>query len=64
MDKIDFQSTTHSAREMAGPGNNGKSQSLHLDRQIIRTLTGAELKFVGGGGGTSCGAMTTSSKSR
>jgi hypothetical protein len=40
---------TQAADETAAPSNFSKSQSLRLDKQIIRTLTGAELKLVGGG---------------
>jgi hypothetical protein len=49
MDKIDDRSTVESAAEAAGAGKSSKSQSLRLDKQTIRTLTGAELRSVGGG---------------
>jgi hypothetical protein len=38
-----------SVEETAGTSKPRKSQSLRLDKQTIRTLTGAELKLVGGG---------------
>jgi hypothetical protein len=49
MDKINVRSTVQSADETAGTSNIRKSHSLRLDKQIIRTLTGAELRLVGGG---------------
>jgi hypothetical protein len=49
MDKIEDCSTAQCAEETAGSNRVRKSQSLHLDKQIIRTLTGAELRLVGGG---------------
>ncbi len=49
MQKIIERSTAQSAEEGAGPSELRKSQSLRLDKQTIRTLTGAELKRVGGG---------------
>ena len=53
MNKIEDRSTDQSAQETAGPSNFRKSQTLRLDKQIIRTLTGRELKIVGGA--TICG---------
>jgi hypothetical protein len=38
------------AEEKAGASKSRKPQSLRLEKQTIRTLTGAELKLVGGGG--------------
>ena len=49
MKKIEDRSTVESAAEAAGASKFGKSQSLRLDKQTIRTLTGAELRSVGGG---------------
>jgi hypothetical protein len=49
LNKIEDRSTAQSAKETAGPSNIRKSQSLLLEKQIMRTLTGAELKRVGGG---------------
>jgi hypothetical protein len=49
MDKIDDRSTVESAAEAAGASKSRTSQSLRLDKQTIRTLTGAELRSVGGG---------------
>jgi hypothetical protein len=49
MNKIEDFRTAPSAHETAGASNFRKSQSLRLDKQIIRTLTGAELKLAGGG---------------
>ena len=62
MNKIEDRRTSQSAQETDGPSNIRRSQSLRLDKQIIRTLTGAQLKLVGGGVGggctTSCHPMT------
>jgi hypothetical protein len=56
MKEIEARSTVQSAEETAGASKSRKSQSLRLDKQTIRTLTGAELKLVGGGcGDCSCG---------
>ena len=49
MEKIEDRSNVQSAGEKAGGHKSSKSQSLHLEKQTIRTLTGAELKLVGGG---------------
>jgi hypothetical protein len=56
MEKIKDRNTVQSAGAGAGPR---KSESLRLEKQTIRTLTGAELRLVGGGctGGT-CGPHT------
>jgi hypothetical protein len=55
MGKIDVHSNSTAANETAGPRMFSKPQSLRLEKQTIRTLTGPELKLVGGGGnGTSC----------
>jgi hypothetical protein len=50
MQKINERSTAQSTKEGAGHSESRKSQSLRLDKQTIRVLTGAELKLVGGGG--------------
>jgi hypothetical protein len=49
MKKIEERSAAHSAEKAADPSKFTKSQSLRLDKQTIRTLTGAELRLVGGG---------------
>jgi len=49
MNKIEDRSTVESAAEAAGASKGSKSQSLRLDKQTIRTPTGAELRSVGGG---------------
>jgi len=57
MSNIEIRSTAQSAEEAVGAGKSNKSHSLRLDKQTIRTLTGAELNLVGGGAGcngTSC----------
>jgi hypothetical protein len=51
MKKIEERRTAQSAETAADPGKFTKSQSLRLDKQTIRTLTGAELRLVGGGSG-------------
>ena len=56
MNKIENNSTAQSAAEADSPSNGRKSQYLRFEKQTIRTLTGAELKLVGGG--DSCGAIT------
>ena len=68
MDKINVCSTVQSAEQAAGPSTIGKSPSLRLEKQIIRTLTGAELRLVGGGTVTEfcvtnlCGFLTQVTK--
>ena len=49
MSTIEVQSAARSVEEKAGTHKSSKSQSLRLEKQTIRTLTGAELKLVGGG---------------
>jgi hypothetical protein len=49
MNKIEDRRPAQPAEKMVAPRNHRKFQSLHLDKQIIRTLTGAELRLVGGG---------------
>jgi hypothetical protein len=49
MDKIEVRSTAQSAEETAGSSNIRKPQSLRLEKQTIRTLTGGEMRLVGGG---------------
>jgi hypothetical protein len=60
MDKIEVRSTAQSAEETAGSGKIRMSPFLRLEKQTIRTLTGAQLKLVGGGGctGHSCSNVT------
>jgi hypothetical protein len=60
MKKIEERSTAQSAETVADPSKFTKSPSLHLDKQTIRTLTGAELRLVGGGSqGVKCVSHTT-----
>jgi hypothetical protein len=49
MKEIEAYSTVQSDDEPAGASKSRKSQSLRLDKQTIRTLTGAELRLAGGG---------------
>jgi|HubBroStandDraft_1064217.scaffolds.fasta_scaffold456250_2 hypothetical protein len=49
MEKIKGRRTAQSAEEGAAPSEFRKSQSLRLEKQTIRILTGAELRRVGGG---------------
>jgi hypothetical protein len=49
MNKIEDRNTVQSAEQTAGANKSRKSQSLRLEKQTIRTLTGAELHLVGGG---------------
>jgi hypothetical protein len=49
MKKIEDRSTVESAAETAGASKSRKSQTLRLEKQTIRILTGADLKLVGGG---------------
>ena len=55
MDKIESHNGQAAAEETASRGKSSK-QSLRFEKQIIRTLTGAELKRVGGG--TICWPIT------
>jgi hypothetical protein len=48
VDKSEDRRTAQSAEETAGSNHIRKSPSLRLDKQVIRTLTGAELKVVAG----------------
>jgi len=57
MDKIEAR-IGQSVEETAGTSKPRKSQSLRLDKQTIRTLTGEELKLVGGGKGCGCCTCT------
>lgn len=50
MKKIEERSAGQSVEKAADSSKFTKSQSLRLDKQTIRTLTGAELRLVGGGG--------------
>jgi hypothetical protein len=52
-----------SVAEAAGASKPRKSQSLRLDKQIIRTLTGAELSLAGGGAATTATRGCTPCKS-
>jgi hypothetical protein len=58
MDKIEDRRTA-SSKEALSVSKGSKSQSLRLEKQVIRALNGAELRLVGGGctGGT-CGPHT------
>jgi hypothetical protein len=58
MEEIEARSTARSADDKAGASKSRKSQSLRLEKQTIRTLTGAELKLVGGGLRPKCGPHT------
>jgi hypothetical protein len=66
MDKIEVRSTAQSAEETAGSSNIRKPQSLRLEKQTIRTLTGAELSLAGGGGCTTrtCSNVTCNTSIR
>ncbi len=44
MSTIEVQSAARSVEEKAGTHKSSKSQSLRLEKQTIRTLTGAELQ--------------------
>jgi hypothetical protein len=62
MEKIDGRTATQSAAD-AVPSKPKNSRTLRLEKQTIRTLTGTELKLVGGGCLrvsclVSCGAMS------
>jgi hypothetical protein len=48
MKKLEVRNTTRSAGT-AGGSKRSESQSLRLNKQLIRTLTGEELKLAGGG---------------
>jgi len=54
MDKIEVRTTIRAADEAPAPSNRRKSQSLRLEKQTVRTLTGAELTLVGGGCHVGC----------
>ena len=49
MDKIEDRRAASSAAETDSASKDRTSQTLRLEKQIIRTLTGAELRLVGGG---------------
>jgi hypothetical protein len=49
MKMIDAHSTVQFAQDTAGARKSGTSRALRLEKQTIRTLTGAELRRVGGG---------------
>jgi len=50
MDKIEVRTTVKPADEAPAQSNGRKSPSLHLEKQTIRTLSGAELRLAAGGG--------------
>jgi hypothetical protein len=52
MDKIKVRSTAQSTEQTVGSSNIRTSPFLRLEKHIIRTLTGAQLKLAGGGGCT------------
>jgi hypothetical protein len=53
MEKIENQATAPSTEDKEeGSATASGSPSLHLDKQVIRTLSGEELKL--GGGGIAC----------
>ena len=54
MQKIEERNTAQSAEKAADFSKFTRSQSLRLDKQTIRTLTGAELRLVGGGSLITC----------
>ena len=58
MEKIEVRHNTQSADATAAAGKFSKSQFLRLDKQTIRTLTGAELKLAGGGMHCTCCSCT------
>jgi len=53
MQKIEERNNVQSAENAADFSKFMKSQSLRLDKQTIRTLTGPELRAVGGASGIS-----------
>jgi hypothetical protein len=53
MQKLESRNMARSAGA-AGGSKSGKSQSLRLNKQVIRTLTGEDLKLAGGGVCTCC----------
>jgi len=59
MDNIEAR-IGQSVEQTAGASKPRKSQSLRLDKQTIRTLTGAELKLVAGGLYCSCAGTSGS----
>ena len=59
MKKIEERSVGQSAEKAADSSKFTKSQSLRLDRQTIRTLTGVELRLVSGGSGSAKCISTT-----
>jgi hypothetical protein len=60
MKTIDAHSTVQSADATPGASKSRKSQSLRLEKQTIRTLTGAELTLVAGAGGAASGCQDAS----
>jgi hypothetical protein len=48
MDKIEDRRTAQSAEDTAGSNRIRKSPSLRLDKQVLRTLAGADLNVVAG----------------
>jgi hypothetical protein len=59
MEKIEDR-RARSANETHSVSDGRNSRSLRLEKQIIRTLTGAELRLAGGGGctGHTCSNVT------
>ena len=57
MQKIEVRNAGRSAGTSGG-SKFGKSQSLRLNKQVIRTLTGEELKLAGGGLACTCCSCT------
>ena len=57
METIQVRGTAQSD-ETAGVSKSKKSPSLRLNKQTIRTLSGADLKLVGGGEQCTCCSCT------
>jgi hypothetical protein len=62
MDKLEDRRTAQCAEEAAGSNHARRSLSLRFDKHVIRTLTGTELKLVGGG--ANCTIITCSRSDR
>ncbi len=61
METIQVRGTAQSD-ETAGVSKSKVSPSLRLNKQTIRTLSGADLKLVGGGKGCTCCTCTCHTK--
>jgi hypothetical protein len=48
-----IEARTHQKSAQASAGNRGAATKLHVDKQVVRTLTGQELGVVAGGQGQS-----------